>query len=95
MRIDFQPPGTGFTNTVGIFKGRNGTTLFERAHMRDGIVLNDDWSTSAIVHQYDRILRSSGPDGIFGRSPDLLRLAAIDSALNERRNSGAWLALGA
>ena len=90
-----QPRGTGIVNTVGIFKGTERTLAFERAHMRAGVVLNDDHKPSPIVHQYDRILRSTGPGGYFGRTQKLLRLKAIDDALGESRADAAWLPLGA
>ena len=47
-----------------------------------------------VVHQYDRILKSTGATGVYGRSDALLRLRAVDDALGERPDA-LWLAAGA
>ena len=62
LRIELQPRGRGFTNTVGIFKSapwdrpwdRTPTQRFIRAHMRDGVVMNDDGTPAPVVHQCTR-----------------------------------------
>ena len=81
------------------FKRHNedGADVLEFAELliSSGLVLNDDGTTSPVVHQYDRILKSSGPTGTYGKSTALLRLKAVDDALGERRPDAQWLVAGA
>lgn len=96
VSVLLQRRGTGLVNTVGVFKGSKATREFERDHMRAGVVYNDDGVTpSPIVHQYDRILKSTGHNGLFGSSPALLRLKAVDEALGRVEQDATWLVAGA
>ena len=95
LRSVRQPRGTGFTNTVGIFKGSERTLKFEREHMAGGLILNSDGAPSAVVHQYDRILKSTGGSGTFGKTKSLLRIKVVDDALGGAREDGSWLMAGA
>ena len=95
IRIVTQKRGTGVANTVGIFKGAERTARFEKLHMRAGWVLNDDGVPSPVVHQYDRILKSSSPTGVYGKSESLLRLQAVDDALGQKRSDASWMVAGA
>ena len=92
VRVRLQPAGTGLVNTIGVFKGNASALAFERDHMRGGIVLNHDGSPSPVVHQYDRVLVSTGPRGRFGRTAEAVRFRAIDLALGSRvAANGEWL----
>ena len=91
--VSTQRRGTGFTNTVGIFKGAQ-AGLFARDHMRDGVVLNTDGRISPIVHQFDRLfMRPSGGDASSVATPSL-RLRAVDQAIGVRPDV-SWLPNGA
>ena len=58
LRVELQPRGTGLVNTIGLYKGQPQATEFVHAHIRNGVVLNDDGVPSPCVHQYDRLSRS-------------------------------------
>ena len=58
LRVELQPRGTGLVNTLGDYKGHPRATEFVRAHIRDGVVLNNYGLPSPCVHQYDRLSRS-------------------------------------
>ena len=95
LRVELQPAGAGLANTIGVFKGRESALAFERERMRHGLVLNEDRRPSPIVHQYDRVLESTGPRGRFGRTSALLHFRAVDRALagegHAVPNHTAWL----
>jgi hypothetical protein len=95
VHVALQPRGSGYTNTVGVFKGTKNTHAFEREHMRGGEVLNDDGTPSPVVHQYDRILKSTGRGSQYGSSEALLRLRAVDKALGGPRADASWMVAGA
>lgn len=56
IKVALEAAGTGFTATIGRFKGRDLADAFARGHIRDGIVLNDDGTPVPVVHQWDRLL---------------------------------------
>ena len=98
LRIAMQPRGAGYTNTVGTFKGMERVLRFEREHMRGGVILNEDATVSAVVHQFDRMLKSTGPTAVHrdqGRTDKVLRILAIDDALGGSRPNTSWLPNGA
>ena len=66
--------------------------------MAGGVVLNDDRKPSPVVHQYDRILKSTGPMSptSHGHSKTLLRIKAVDDALGGGlRSDSSWMVSGA
>ena len=98
LRVLMETRGAGFANTVGSFKGADRTMQFEREHMRDGLILNNDHSVSPVVHQYDRLLKSTGPGAVhlnMGKSDRMLQLKAINDALGGPRANASWLPAGA
>ena len=94
LRLQLQPRGASFSNTIGVFKGPKRVAELQRDGMRDGFVLNDDGTPSQVVHQYDRPLKSTGATGTFGRTDQLLRLRVVDDSVGIRPNA-SWLGLGA
>jgi len=66
LRVAIESGGSGFTSTIGVFKGRAAGAVFARARMRDGLVLNDNGRPSPVVHQWDRLLFYCGPHGAWG-----------------------------
>ena len=58
IAVTAQPRGVGLVNTIGFYKGQPYASDFVRAHVRKGIVLNNDGHPSPCVHQYDRVSRS-------------------------------------
>lgn len=62
LRLQLQPAGSSFTQTIGIWKGPKLARKFAASHMRDGLVLNSVGGLAAVVHQYDRTLLSPGRD---------------------------------
>ena len=98
LRIAMQPRGAGYTNTVGTFKGAHKVLQFEREHMRGGVILNEDATVSAVIHQFDRMLKSTGPTAVhrdLGRTDQVLRIRAVDDALGGPRPNTSWLPNGA
>ena len=76
LDVAFQPRGQGVVNTIGVFRGALTLSIlagrpdlnFSKmlSHMSpEGLVLNDDGSPSAAVHQYDRFApyhKTADPD---------------------------------
>ena len=63
LSVILQPRGSGVANCLSIMtKTERGARAFVRDHMSaDGtVVLNDDGTPSAVVHQYDRLVKSLG-----------------------------------
>ena len=85
LRVALEPPGHGMTYTVGAYKALPQALDFEAGHMRDGVVLNADGRPAPVVHQYDRLLASTGPPGTFrqqfGTTAAPMRFAALERAL--------------
>ena len=88
LRVVHQPRGRGVVNTIGVFGGyfmrkrpELNAMAFASQHMdHRGIVLNDDGTPSAIVHQYDRLERLNVSFGalIPGRGERDPRVGVLD-----------------
>lgn len=79
LRLDVR--GTGIVNTLGVFKGQLRAGEFQRDHIRDGLVLNDDGKPSACVHQYDRLfMKLPNRSATLGHAREPLVLRSLEKA---------------